>query len=219
MCSEYKWSLVLFDVDGTLVDSKAVILKAFHCALEHLGVPDRTDEQLSAYVGPPLSTAFHDMGFSGEDNRRAVDCYRTFYRKFFLDPLPFPGIETMLQHLTAAGIPLATATSKQVYMARDQLTYLHWDTYFTIIGGATPDPACDKAAVIRDTLSQLEQRGVDTSRPVLVGDRFYDVEGAAHAGIPAIGVQWGYAEPDELDGAIHMVATPEELTSLILQHH
>jgi phosphoglycolate phosphatase len=68
-----------------------------------------------------------------------------------------------------------------------------------------------KADVVEEALRRLRERGADVSRPVLVGDRLHDVEGAAVHGVPTIFVEWGYGSPAEQAGAVAVVATPAEL--------
>lgn len=195
------WSCVLLDVDGTIVDSAAAVRRSFRQSLGEMGVPVPDDVTLRRYVGPPLWTSFADLGLGGEELERAVAHYRRVYSTMYLDPLPFAGVVDLLTDLRTAGIPLSTATSKQEPMARAQLEHLGLAPLFTVVAGATPDPACTKATVIVSALERLAELGVDTTRPVLLGDRKWDVEGARAAGIPVIGAGWGYAEPGELCSA------------------
>lgn len=142
--------------------------------------------------------------------------YRARYQAHYLDPEPFPGVIELLHDLHRAGIPLATATSKQAPMALAQMEHLGLSEVFDVIAGATPDPASSKATVIREALTRLEARGVDTSHPVIIGDSIWDVRGAQEAGIPVIGVGWGYATEDGLNEADAVCETVEELRSFIL---
>lgn len=216
MNADLPWTCILFDVDGTLVDSGGVVIRAFHQTLDELGLPQRTDDQLRSYVGPPLARSFEDLGLRGTGRDRAVATYRAFYGSMFLEPAPYPGIPELLEELTQARLPLATATSKQERMASAQLEHLGLSALFTVVAGATPDPSCSKATVARDALRRLEAVGVDTSRPVLVGDRQWDVEGGAEAGVPVIGAGWGYAHPGELDGALAVAPDPAAARDLLV---
>lgn len=216
MSTTAPFTTVLLDMDGTVVDSADVVMRAFSHVISDMGLPEHSREQLFRYVGPPLWESFADLGLSGEDLDRAVTDYRTVYRTMFLEPPLFDGVLPMLEALHSAGVALATATSKQEYMARDQIVHLGIDPLFNVIAGATPDPACTKETVVRDALARLETAGADVSRPVLVGDRRFDVEGGAAVGIPVIGAAWGYAQPGEFDGAIAVANTPAEVVDLVL---
>ena len=209
-------SVVLFDVDGTIVDSAPAVMNAFRGALSDYDLPIPDDQRLRTYVGPPLWYSFSDLGYEGELLAHLVSGYRARYQAHYLDPEPFPGVIELLHDLHRAGIPLATATSKQAPMALAQMEHLGLSEVFDVIAGATPDPASSKATVIREALTLLEARGVDTSHPVIIGDSIWDVRGAQEAGIPVIGVGWGYATEDGLDEADAVCETVEELRSFIL---
>ena len=209
-------SVVLFDVDGTIVDSAPAVMDAFRGALSDFNLPIPDDQRLRTYVGPPLWYSFGELGYEGELLSSLVTGYRSRYHAHFLDPEPFPGVIDLLHDLHRAGIALATATSKQAPMALAQMEHLGLSSVFDVIAGATPDPASSKATVIREALARLEDLGADISRPVIVGDSVWDVRGAKEAGIPVIGVGWGYATEDGLDDADAVCATVEELRAFIL---
>ena len=210
------WTTVLFDVDGTLVDSATVVVRAFRETLADLGLRSRTDAELAAFVGPPLTTSFTALGLSGQALEAAVSHYREIYHTLYLEPQVYPGIPELVADLDDAGIVLATATSKQEYMARDQLDHLGVLPHFRVVAGATPDPTCTKADVIRDALSRLGDAGARALRPVLVGDRRWDVEGGDAVGVPVIGAGWGYAAPGELRGALALAPDVASARDLLL---
>ena len=191
-------------------------MNAIRGALSDYDLPIPDDQRLRTYVGPPLWYSFSDLGYEGELLANLVSGYRARYQAHYLDPEPFPGVIELLHDLYRAGIPLATATSKQAPMALAQMEHLGLSEVFDVIAGATPDPASSKATVIREALTRLEARGVDTSHPVIIGDSIWDVRGAQEAGIPVIGVGWGYATEDGLDEADAVCETVEELRSFIL---
>lgn len=191
-------------------------MNAFRGALSDYDLPIPDDQRLRTYVGPPLWYSFSDLGYEGELLANLVSGYRARYHAHYLDPEPFPGVIELLHDLHRAGVPLATATSKQAPMALAQMEHLGLSEVFDVIAGATPDPASSKATVIREALTRLEARGVDTSHPVIIGDSIWDVRGAQEAGIPVIGVGWGYATEDGLDEADAVCETVEELHSFIL---
>ena len=191
-------------------------MNAFRGVLSDYDLPIPDDQRLRTYVGPPLWYSFSDLGYEGELLANLVSGYRARYQAHYLDPEPFPGVIELLHDLHRAGIPLATATSKQAPMALAQMEHLGLSEVFDVIAGATPDPASSKATVIREALTRLEARGVDTSHPMIIGDSIWDVRGAQEAGIPVIGVGWGYATEDGLDEADAVCETVEELRSFIL---
>ena len=96
----------------------------------------------------------------------------------------------------------------------------HFDLspFFTAIVGATPDERTlsAKSDIVAEALRRLDAAGVDTSRPVLIGDRHHDVEGGADHGVPVIFVRWGFSWPHESDGAQAAVDTVDQLRALLL---
>lgn len=192
-------------------------MSAFRGALSDYDLPIPDDQRLRTYVGPPLWYSFGDLGYEGELLANLVSRYRERYQAHYLDPEPFPGVIDLLHDLHDAGVPLATATSKQAPMALAQMEHLGLSDVFDVIAGATPDPGSSKATVIREALTRLEALGVDISAPVLVGDSIWDVRGAKEAGIPVIGVGWGYGTEDGLEDADAVCETVEELRSFILE--
>lgn len=210
-----RWTCALFDVDGTLVDSAPQVTRAFEVALAERGLPVPSNEALRRYVGPPLWWSFSDLGYEGETVAELVVDYRRIYDGMFLDPLPFPGIGDLLKDLRSAGVPIGTATSKQEYMALAQIEHLGFRDSFDVIAGATPGPGSTKASVIADALDRLDALGLDASRPVLVGDSIWDVEGAKQAGIDVIGVTWGYSGPGDLDECVATVSSVADLEALL----
>lgn len=210
------YSCVLFDVDGTLVDSGPVVIDGLLLTLETFGLPIPPRESMGIYVGPPLWESFPQLGVPEERLEEVVAFYREHYKARCLEPPLYPGIAALLRALAEAGVPIATATSKQEPMAKEQMAYLGLAEYFTVLAGATPDPACTKTTVLIDALARLEAAGADISRAVLVGDRHFDLTGARNVGIACIGAGWGYAQPGEFDGADHVVPTAEALKALLL---
>ena len=191
-------------------------MDAFRGALSHYGLPIPDEQRLRTYVGPPLWYSFGDLGYEGELLANLVTGYRSRYQDHYLDPEPFPGVIELLHELRDEGVALATATSKQAPMALAQMEHLGLSSVFDVIAGATPDPASSKATVIHEALTRLKARGVDTSHPVIVGDSVWDVRGAQEAGIPVIGVGWGYATEDGLDEADAVCETVEDLRTYLL---
>ena len=208
--------LVLFDLDGTLVDSAPGIHASVRFAVAELGLPDPTTAQLRAMVGPPLQEGFAlGFGMSGADVDRAVAAYRVHYSAgAMLDAPPYPGIPELLAQLRADGATLAVATSKPEPFAVAILDHVGLLGQFASVHGATLDGAVrHKDQVVGAALAR-HPSGRD---PVLVGDRAQDVLGAAAHGLPCLGAGWGPAEDGELAaaGAAAIAATPADVVVLL----
>jgi phosphoglycolate phosphatase len=208
--------LVLFDLDGTLVDSAPGIAASVRVAAAVLGLPEPTAEQLRAMIGPPLQDGFAaTFGLTGPDVDRAVAAYRAHYTGgAMLDAPPYPGIPELLAALRADGAVLAVATSKPETFAVRILEHVGLVGHFASVHGATLDGAVrHKDQVVGAALAARTR----TTRPVLVGDRAQDVHGAAVHGLPCIGAGWGPAEDRELEaaGAVAIAGTPADVPALL----
>ena len=214
-----EFSCILFDLDGTIVDSAPGITATLAYTFEQLGLPIPSPAELVAYVGPPILDSFRDLaGFTPEQSQRALDIYRPQYLKTgVFDATVYPGIPELLKKIHESGIPLSLATSKPETPATLILEHYDLLKYFDIVTGASDDEKRSaKADVVAEALVRLREFGADVSRPVMVGDRSHDVHGAAAHDVPTIFVRWGYGAPAEEVGTIGVASDAAELTRLLL---
>jgi phosphoglycolate phosphatase len=205
-------SLVLFDLDGTLVDSAPGIWSSVRVAAAALGLPEPTPAQLHAMVGPPLQDGFATVfGLTGDDVDRAVAAYRAHYATgALLDVAVYDGVPELLRTLRGGGAVLAVATSKPQTFAVRVLGHVGLLRAFGSVHGATLDGAVrHKDQVVAAALAAHP----GTHAVALVGDRELDVLGAAAHGLPCVGAGWGAGGPGELAaaGAAVVAATPAEV--------
>ena len=209
---------IIFDLDGTLTDPFLGITRSVQFALSHFGISVENLEALTCFIGPPLLDSFRQFyGFTEEQAEEAV----VFYRKYFRETGIFEnevleGIPELQSNLRAAGKKLYVATSKPQIFAEQILEHFSLRTYFQGVCGSNLDGSrCRKAEVIDDILNTLPPN----ASAVMVGDRMYDVAGAKEAGIPCIGVTYGYGGEEELRqaGADRIAATVQELEQCLLQ--
>lgn len=213
------WSCVLFDLDGTIVDSAPAITRALVRTFSELGLRIPGPTELLAYVGPPLLQSFRELaGMSRRQAHQALGLYRSHYDAFgAVDAAVFPGVAGLLESLAEAGVPVALATSKPEYLACRVLRHFGLTDRFAVVAGASVDERIsEKSDIIAIALRRLAEKGAPVDRPVMVGDRIHDVAGAADNGIPAIVVEWGYGSPEEAEGAIAIVHSVDRLRELLL---
>jgi phosphoglycolate phosphatase len=212
--------LVLFDLDGTLVDSTPGIWASVRVAVAELGLPEPTTEQLTAMVGPPLQGGFAlALAVPVADVPHAVAAYRAHYvAGALLEVAVYDGFPELLATLTGAGatlaVAVAVATSKAEPFAVRVLEHTGLRRFFASVHGATLDGAVrHKDQVVGAALAAHP----DGERPVLVGDREHDVLGAAAHGLPCIGAGWGPAAPGELvtAGAVVVAETPGDVPAAL----
>lgn len=211
---------LFFDLDGTLTDSMPGITRAVQYALRHLGIEVDDLRTLCPFIGPPLKDSFRDIyGLGDEQIDVAVEKYREYYEpRGMFENTPYAGIPQLLGDLRAAGYRLAIATSKPEHLACRIAAHFGLTDAFALIAGCSPEGSREtKADVIRHALNAL---GIEEKRQVvMIGDRRHDIEGAAAAGVDAIGVLWGYGSREELltAGANTLAADVGELRRLLLE--
>ncbi len=207
---------VLFDLDGTLTDSREGIVNSIGYMLDHYKIAIDRD-QLQPWLGPPLKESLMKYcGFTEERALEGVGVYREYFdRQGIFENRVFPGIEDMLKCLKEQGYVLLVATSKPEVAAVRVLEHFGLAEYFTYIGGATLDDSrVRKGDVIRYVLETCKVR--EKAQAVMVGDREQDVYGARENGLEIIGVLYGYGSREELTdaGADMLAETPRELVQI-----
>ncbi|WP_424936779.1 MULTISPECIES: HAD hydrolase-like protein [Bacteria] len=216
------YSCVLWDVDGTVADASAGILPRLAEVFAIYGKPAPPASELSLWIGPPMFESFRDRGdMTPEQAEEAVLRYRELAARdgYAASVTIYAGVPEVMRRLQEAGVPQATASSKPENQVLDIVEHYDLRRYLTVVAGARPDTAGrhdDKETVIRRVLARLAEAGIDVSRPVLIGDRRHDVEGARPFGIPVIFAEWGFGGPEEAEGAVARVAQPLDVLPLLL---
>lgn len=212
------YTAVLLDLDGTITDSAPGITDTLAWTFEKLGIPVPSPEELLRYVGPPIMDSFRDLaGLNLAQREQALEVYRERYLdRGAYDSSLYPGMGQFIRDVKAAGLPLSLATSKPELPATLMLEHFTVAHHFDIITGASADEVRSaKADVVAEALVRLKAMDADLTRPIMIGDRVHDVEGAAAHGVPTIGVSWGYAAEGEFEHAIAVAHDTDELRSLI----
>jgi len=212
------YTAVLFDLDGTIVDSAPGITATLAETFVRMSLPVPPPAKLLEYVGPPILDSFRDLAhFDEETSERALAIYRVLYLESgVFDATVYPGLESVLKAIHDAGIPLSLATSKPEKPATLVLDHYGLTGYFDELTGASEDEVRSKKAdVVAEALRRLGAGGADLSNPVMVGDRIHDIEGAAVHHVPTIFVTWGYGAPAEAAGAIGVADDADELLNLL----
>lgn len=210
-------TVLLFDLDGTITDSFAGIENSFRHALTTVGAPEPDPALVAGIAGPPMVDSLRGMKLDDADVESAMLAYRERYvATGWLENSVFDGMAELLADLSAAGRPMAVATSKNQTTARRILEHFGLDGHFQYIAGASDDGARrSKSDVIGHALDSLNITDVANHRVVMIGDRSHDVHGSAEFGIPAVFVRWGYAVDDEDADAAWTVDSVAALRELI----
>ena len=208
-------STVLFDLDGTLIDSADGILWSFGATLREFGRP--VDETvLRTFIGPPLDYSFSQLGFGPDEMADVLARYRVHYRDEGVRRCHlYDGVTRLLEDIADTPVSMGVATAKRVDFAYQILEDLGIDSFFRVVAGASLDGQLNsKDVIVANALSRMD---LDPAGGWLVGDRRFDVAAAKSHGLTSIGVTWGYGAADELRqaGADWLVDHPSDLATLL----
>jgi phosphoglycolate phosphatase len=214
-----KPKLVLFDLDGTLVDSAPDIAAALNAALVDLGQPPHPLPTVTSYVGDGAAKLVERaVGPStAVDQALLLERFKVQYAaNVCVATRPYPGIVDVLDHYAAAGTPLAVLTNKPGDLARALLDALALTRYFAdVIGDGDGFPRKPSPEI---ALAVCARHGVTPAETLLVGDGLPDVGLARAAGCRVAAVAWGYTTREQLaaQGPDWIVETPAALLTVDL---
>jgi phosphoglycolate phosphatase len=210
--------VLLFDLDGTLMDSQLGIVRCFQYALGQLGRPCPADAVLASFIGPPLRSAFATLLAGPEPAaiERAVALYRQRLADVGLyENRVYDGVPAMLARAQMLASALYVVTSKMTLFARRGLAHFALDHAFTDVYGCEPDGRLeDKAELLAHVLATER---IPAEAAIMIGDRAVDILAARANGVSSIGVLWGYGSEAELvDGGVdELCVAPHELDACV----
>ena len=193
-----RWPHVVFDLDGTLVDTIGLIVASYQHAFTTVLGREEDETMIRSWIGQPLI-----RGFRSIDPERADELFSTYlaWNRANTERLirRYAGIDTLVADLVAAGVQVAAATSKLRAPAVDAIRLTGLEAYLDVLvtmedtDAHKPDPAPLLLAVAR--------LGGTAADAVYVGDAVVDVQAARNAGMAAIGVTWGAGTPESVEAA------------------
>lgn len=216
-----KYQGLLFDLDGTLVDSSPGIARAVNAMLTELGYPNRTQSELESVMGSGARRLVRDAlpAEVREDDAlidRALKMYEDAYRNCCVaGAIPYPGVQDAVLALKKLGVPMAVLSNKQEAYTQ-MIVYAHFgEKTFDIVAGQTDAPLKPDPTVPTQIAMQL---GLSPANMAEVGDTEVDVATAKNAGMDSIGVLWGYRSEQTLidAGSDVRVAKPADLLDLVV---
>ena len=209
---------LLFDLDGTLSDSRPGIVRCFHHALIELGADVPRESILARYIGSslPIRDCFAELLQTADIElvERAVTAYRSRFEPIgMFENRLYPGVEDALAVLGASGATLHVVTAKPVVYTRRIIRHFGIERHFSsVVGPGLEEKRFTKADLIRTALSENEASPSDA---IVIGDRAADIIGARENGVRSIGVSWGYGEPEELAEADDVVDSWPDLVACL----
>jgi len=211
--------LAIFDIDGTLVDSRASIHRAATEAAQALGLPEPGYDRVRMIVGLSLDDAMRTLepGLNDRDHAEFVAQFRAAFGRMYAEGHQEPLYDGALEHLRRLrrdGWRLALATGQNRKGVARHLAREGWGDLFVSAhcaddGPGKPDPAMLFAA--------LKASGVEAERAVMIGDTAHDARMARNAGMAAYGVSWGFHTADEqhAEGVVHVASDFRDLESVL----
>ena len=215
------YETVVFDLDGTLLNTLEDLHLSTNAALAANGMPERSLEEVRRFVGNGIRKLISRAVPAGTDpaaQEAVYDSFRAHYAAHCEDHTgPYPGIPEMLAHLRAAGVRLAVVSNKGDFAVQELIARQFPGAFDAVLGeceerGIRKKPAPDMVN------AALERMGADRAGMAYVGDSEVDVQTAANVGCPCVTCSWGFRTHEELlaAGATTFVDTPAELERVLL---
>jgi phosphoglycolate phosphatase len=205
---------LIFDLDGTLTDSKPGILDCLRKTLDAHGIT--AAGALDRFIGPPVEAWTAELLPDGSDEDRVALArdYRGCYdREGWKNNSVFSGVPEMLDALKGASHPLFVCTSKQEHFATRILDLFELTGFFTAVYGDKLEyPSHSKI----DLLARLlRERALKKESTWMIGDRSFDIEAAHANGIRCLAAGWGYGSAEEFAAADAIAVTPAHVAQLV----
>lgn len=211
-------NVVLFDLDGTLLDTLQDLQESVNAALRAYDAAPHTLERIRSYVGDGLAKLVERALPNGTAHPHYAEIFaetRRIYRENSRNhTAPYPGIVPMLQQLQACGYRMGVVSNKPDADVKQLCRYFFKDTITVAIGANESrrnKPAPD------NLFAAMEQLGATAMNTVYVGDSDVDLDTARNAGLPCISVLWGFRDLAQLDahGAVYCVRNTDELITML----
>lgn len=182
---------VLFDLDGTLLDTSEGIMDSVRYTITQLGCEPLPIETILKFVGPPIqSSLINNIGLTPKEAQKGANIFRNYYKNYaLLKASLYPDIKELLVELKKRGIKIGVATYKREDYAIEILKYFGIADFCNVIHGADNENKLTKADIIEMCINEMKE---DKSRILLVGDTEHDAKGAQDSNIGFIAVTWGF---------------------------
>lgn len=208
------YDFYLFDFDGTLCDTTEGIFKSILYSLEWYGIKETDFKKLEYFVGPPLFESYKTVyGVSDEDANALITKYRERYKtKAAEESAVYEGIEDMLKVLKERGKKIAIASSKPKTFVDEISKYHDIYKYYDFVSAEDfKNNHSSKKDLINTCLDYFGNP--DKEKVLMIGDRFYDIDGANAVGIDSAGAVYGFGTEEELKkaGATYILNNPSDL--------
>jgi len=210
------YKVILFDLDGTITDTKEGIINSFKSALSKFNIEEKNTEKLLKFIGPPLKNSFKSYNLDEKNVKLAIDYYREYYsdRGIYENKI-YDEILNLLEYLKSKGKIMILATSKLIDFAEQILENLKIHKYFyDIVGSNFEGTMVEKSDIISHIINKYS---LNKDEIIMIGDREFDIIGANNNNIDSVAVLYGFGDIDELKkhNPTYMVGNVNELKSIL----
>lgn len=195
-----RYDIAVFDVDGTLLNTRKGIVAALREALRRCGTRDITQEEEPLFIGPPIQESLMNvLGLGHEEAQKTAGVFRSIYKEdsYLMQAHVYDGMMELMEALKGRGVKIAVATYKRQDYAVRICCHFGFDRYSDIIYGSDHSNTLKKPDIIKLCLDDLKAE--DYRRAVMIGDSSFDAVGAQQIGCDFIGVTYGFGFRTESD--------------------
>ncbi len=218
-----RYEYVIFDVDGTLLDTTEGILSAVKYTIQESNLPMLNNSELLSFIGPPIQDSFREAyGIEGEKLQELATIFRNRYKdEDLLKAYPYEGIYEVCDKLLAAGVKIGVATYKRQDYAEKILKHFNFDKYSKYLYGADHENRLKKMDIIKMCMDEMQVS--DLNKVLMIGDSLHDAIGAEKMNVDFLGVTYGFGfhsrEDIEQYASIGIVDAPYEILPYILNKY
>lgn len=214
------YEFIVFDLDGTLLDTLADLHASVNFALEKFSFPKRSQEEVRSFVGNGIAMLIkRAIGKQTPLFEDVLQAFKTHYAVHCADKTqPYKGILPLLEQLKMQGVKTAVVSNKADFAVKKLADEYFGGLFLAAVGedeanGIRKKPAPDSL------LSVLQKLGADKQKTVYVGDSEVDIQTAQNAGVACISVAWGFKDKDFLieNGATVLIDAPDEILKYCIQ--
>lgn len=214
-----RYQLVIFDLDGTILDTLDDLADSVNVALERFGFSKRSREEIRCFVGNGIRKLIEravPTGVAADTIDRVHRVFKEYYKEHCADKTQvYPGILELLERLRRGGCKLAVVSNKADFAVQELCGKYFGGVFDMVVGertGILRKPAPDS---VFEVLRELE---VERGDALYIGDSEVDIETACNAGVTGVIVEWGFRRREFLEekGAGRIVSTPEEIFGIVM---
>ena len=213
-----KYNTILFDLDGTLLDTLVDLAESVNAMLAKEGYPERSMEEIRSFLGSGAKMLIWSSlpeGTGEAEAERCLEVYRPIYKRNMNNHTrPYKGIMGLLEALKQRGVRMAVVSNKPDRPCVELVQNLFRNYIDVAVGDSDERPRKPDRAAVDEALKRL---GARTEDAIYVGDSEVDVQTARNAGLPCVCVTWGFRDREvfEEEGAEHIIDAPTELLGII----